>query len=860
LRCTIFFSKQQLNCWNNDELLRSIFQKNHRFQAVAVLYAVAMNTKDVLEYNSYQHQQIMVPRQVYTSYNEDISESDFQKSALGEFVKFLTRNYQFIVISVVVFALFGFLSFLFAKRIYKSTSTIKIASYSPLISTASIENTLRQETMENDYRQTQVSNLKSMIVADTIFNDRDIVTRLLKSNGWDVTKLPNQTSIYSEESGGENSRNENYRYNPSYLKSYMDSVTITPVRDTSLVKVIVASKDPVLARDLATAHVNAFIDFNKKEKQKNILENLKFLQNEAEELRNKVAGSERKLATYAQDNKLFTVSKNEDIFTKEITKLAEMKAKASEERINTESLINQIKNSPPEESTVLDDESIRSLRISYKTTEAEYADLKSKFTDEYPKVVQIKAKLETLRESIISQRKQALRGLVDKFKGFQKSEEELAKQIEEKKSYANETSRKLVEYNILEREYESIKDLYQAVLRQIKEFQISAASGTTNITVVEPAFVPSVPSSPNFFSSIILSSLFGLIVSCSILFVKQALDTTIKGVDHAVQALNLPLLGVIPSLSGKNNFIDTLSKNIPEKHLLSFSNQFKKVSKRFSLSLPRIFKKKPNITNPISNYNGRVYTNGFGTRIGLDDTNPQNLPALVKNTLLVEAFRTIRAGLFLSSAEKPPSKILITSSVQNEGKTTIVANFAQSLAQASLRTLVIDTDVRNPALSGYFGIRKQRGLIDFLAGQASLDEIITPTQYENVFVIPAGSHAPNPTELLGSNKMSRLLNYLSESYDHIIIDCAPILPISDALVLSTIVDGTIMVVRSGYTEVSYAKESARRIKGIKSTVLGLIVNDVDEGFYGIYNMGMDSHYLKNGAEYPGSAEYAVNEL
>jgi capsular exopolysaccharide synthesis family protein len=200
------------------------------------------------------------------------------------------------------------------------------------------------------------------------------------------------------------------------------------------------------------------------------------------------------------------------------------------------------------------------------------------------------------------------------------------------------------------------------------------------------------------------------------------------------------------------------------------------------------------------------------------------------NDIVSEALRTIRAGILLSSADHPPRLIMITSAMKGEGKTTVLYNLAATLAQASHRTIMIDGDLRERGLTKLF-CRDQTpagvGLSDYLAGQAELTQVIRPTPVAGLDILPAGNRAPNPAELLSSNAMRDLVGDLSDTYDFVLVDSPPILPVADGLTLSRVVDSVVLVVRSRTTERDLAQESRRRLLRVNARILGVVLNDLD---------------------------------
>jgi capsular exopolysaccharide synthesis family protein len=195
--------------------------------------------------------------------------------------------------------------------------------------------------------------------------------------------------------------------------------------------------------------------------------------------------------------------------------------------------------------------------------------------------------------------------------------------------------------------------------------------------------------------------------------------------------------------------------------------------------------------------------------------------------MVAEAFRTIRTSLLLASADSPPRTVLVTSPQKGEGKTTIASNLAIVLAQAGQRTVLIDTDIRSPSIDRRFlSHQRNRGLVEYLTGHLALEEVIQETVVPRLWIIPAGTAAPNPAELVGSRKMGELLSLLSRRYDQVILDSPPLLPFSDSLMMSHIVDGVLLVARSEVSEKRAVGEAIERLRSIRAPLLGVVMNGV----------------------------------
>ena len=342
---------------------------------------------------------------------------------------------------------------------------------------------------------------------------------------------------------------------------------------------------------------------------------------------------------------------------------------------------------------------------------------------------------------------------------------------------------RLVEYNIIKREAEANKTLYDGLVTKLKEVGISAALQSSNVRVVDPAMIPTSPSRPAKARNIALAFLVGLVGGIGLALMREYLDNTVKTPDDIETLARLPSLAVVPQFGEANG-------NGTRKRLL------------------------PGISS-----------NGHDKRIELV---AQHLP----KSQMSEAFRALRTSLLLSQPGRPPQVILVTSALPREGKTTAAANLAVTLAQLGDRTVLVDADLRKPGVGRLLnmGNGKYAGLSSYLAGVSNLDLITVPhPEIPNLAAIPTGPLPPNPADLLSSNKLSEAIAELRTKFKFIVIDSPPVMAATDAVILSVQTDGVLLVVRSGETPKEAFTRTRDLLNSVKCHILGVVLNAVDSG-------------------------------
>ena len=392
----------------------------------------------------------------------------------------------------------------------------------------------------------------------------------------------------------------------------------------------------------------------------------------------------------------------------------------------------------------------------------------------------LQGQLKEIDQLILDEKKSIIDQMGNDYNAARQRETLLTQALDQQKIEANQMSERLVEYNILKREAEANKTLYDGMLTKLKEANIAGALKSSNIRVVDPAMVPSTPTRPAKARNIALAFIVGLVGGIGLALLREYLDNTVKTPDDIETLSRLPSLAVVPAFSDSNG-------------------------------------------------NGRrgllkgVSSNGHDKRIELV---AQHLP----KSQMSEAFRALRTALLLSQADHPPQVILVTSALPREGKTTAAANLAVTLAQLGDSTLLIDADLRKPGVGRLLNMTdgKYAGLSSYLAGVSSLDLVTVPhPSIPNLAAIPTGPLPPNPADLLSSHKLADAITELRGKFKFIVIDSPPIMAATDAVILSVQVDGVLLVVRSGETPKEAFTRTRDLLVSVKCRMLGVVLNAVD---------------------------------
>jgi polysaccharide biosynthesis transport protein len=577
------------------------------------------------------------------------------------------------------------------------------------------------------------------------------------------------------------------------LSAFGAALHVQAVPKTELIEVRFRALDPKLAASVANAVTSAYIERTFRTRYEATVQASDWLSKQLDDLKKNVESSQQRFTGYQKKSGIIGTDETHNIFIVQLEELNKQMAGAKGERILREARYRVAESGNPELiADVAPTSTLAILRAQQADLKNQYTQLTAKYGDAYPRVEQVGTQLNQVEGSITTQVAEIREKFQDEYRAALETELGLNTELEKQKQQAYKMNDAGIEFAILKRDFESSRDLYEDLMKKLKESGIVAGLHSTNVDVIDPAEVPTKPAEPRVMLNIAVGLLLGMFGGIGLASLLENLDTTIRAPEYGEILVNLPVLGVVPHLN------------------LNGSKGHKPLSKA-----------------------------------------ERDLPFLISrpNSQFAEAFRALRTTLLLSSPGSPPKVIIVSSAAPGEGKTTVSVNCALAFAQKGAKVLLVDADLRRSGAQGRLRMQGELGLSSCLSGGREAIELIKALPGGmGLEVLPAGQKPPNPVELLDSDRMRSLLEQWRQEYEHIVIDTPPLVGLSDALALSPFADAVLLVARSGRT----SQQSLRRARDILNRVhartVGVLINDLDidsgdyYNYYGYYGSDYGEYY------------------
>jgi capsular exopolysaccharide synthesis family protein len=767
---------------------------------------------------------------------------------LSAYWNILVKNRRSILaISLFVFAAGSYCA-LSATTVYTAAATIKIEPQNPRVTGIEELQSVDLRAGDYDYYQTQFALLKSRPLAARVITELRLasnnsfttsrivspnpinhlqswIARLLGFASYYVLSLVPSTPATSDSqpvdslSGSAKAEGSNsikgegleLKVAPTLIAQYLGFVGVSPVSKTRLVRVEMTTPDPALSQTLANAHVYTFMRMNLEDRFSLTHEAREFLEQKKNELQRKLERAEAELNKFRRAHGVLSVEKGENIVVDRLMDLNKQLTTARAQRIEAESLYRTVENRNYQDLTdVMKQGLVQQLKSDLAALEAQKARTAAIFKPDHPRIQEFNQQIAAAREALKNEVANVVRGIRSNYAAALAKERALENEAEKQQRDALKLKETGVQYTVLQEEVNANRSLYESVLKRLSETNVSNDLAVSNMQIVERASKPLGSSGPNVPIYLLASVFSGLLLGVGAAFLREFLDSTVGSTDKVWRSVGLGTLGVVPHLK----FLDRASHN------------------RWQIRGPD-----PAAQLPISRVPAKELITNHG-------------PLSIMN----EAYRTIRTSLLLSQAEKPPQVILLTSPLPGEGKTVTSLNLAIALARDGRNVLLVDADMRKGCCHNRLGLPNNRGLSNVLTGGLSLQEGIQETSVSGLSLLSRGVPPPNPTELLGSRRMKEILGELRQWFEFILIDCSPVVAISDAAILSVATDGVLLVFDAQTTSTVHAQKAVDRLDTVRARLLGVILNAVnlDNPDYSYYRTYSHYYQASNGHEEPDS--------
>lgn len=577
------------------------------------------------------------------------------------------------------------------------------------------------------------------------------------------------------------------------IAAFKSGVSVQLVPKTRMLLVGYESTSPELTARISNELVTNYIEYNFRQKYDSTRQASAWLEQQLDELKAKVETSQQALVDYERNNAIAGTGDKQSVQEQMLSDLSKDLTTAQSDRIQKESFYNQLRTSPGQMGALTQNPLLQKLEEKQADLQSQYTEVISQYGPNYPKALRVQQLIAENRGQIEQEQKRVVdRAHADYMTAVNRENLALAA-VNQQKDDLGKVNQLLVEHNILKRDFETNQQLYQNLLQKLKDATVSAGLRSTNIHLVDSAMTPTAPIRPRKMLNVMVGLFSGIVLGVMVAFAQEALDQSVKSIVEIEALLGAPALGIIP--------LNRLGRAAYGMH-----RHRRSMHEDSDVNVALISVKRP-------------------------------------RSALAEAYRSLRTAVLLSNSAQPPKTILITSTKSGEGKTVTSLNLASVMAQRKAPVLLIDCDLRKSGVASAVKISNEKGLTTVLAGGMDAEDAIQPhSELPGLWILPAGPGVPNPAELLSSDKMVELIQQLSDRYEHVIIDSPPVLAVTDAAILSAVVDGVLLIVEGGSTHKGALARSHHTIVSSGGKVLGVVFNKYDHRREGAYGYGSYYHY------------------
>jgi capsular exopolysaccharide synthesis family protein len=715
---------------------------------------------------------------------------------LSRYYRLIRKRQHLVIGFAAAVMVIGVLHLISSRPIYTAETTIMLAP-ATAEGSSTLANLVEIETAAysaGQYYKTQSELLQSPTIAAEVIRRLGLLHRSAfvddDASKTSVLRLWSAIAGKIERDTGA-ARREAHSILPSadlvplcMVHHYLAMLAVTLIPETDLLKISFATHDPRLSAELANAHVEGYEREQNRIRSEQNEQAHQFLQGKLLDIREQLEDSEAALNDFRRRKGiipgLISLDGKNAVVLDRLSDLSRNLTEAEVDRISLEAQVSTIRkhdyNSLPQVAQNLE---IQALRKQLNELYVQAAALSGEFKASYPPVTKLRSQIATVELQLDATIEKVVAEIRSSYAAALEKENELRAEIDRQRAETMKLNDAAAQYAILQREVDTNRELYNAVLTRMKDVAVTSGERLSNVSVIVPAEIPTAPTSPRKVRELMLALILGLGGGIALAFALDFLDDTLKNPEEAEEYLHEPILGIVPEFSilrGRSP-----AYGVPE------------------LTPP----------GPAALIAGRELIAAHGPY-----------------SIIGESYRNFRTALLLSRAEHPPRTTLITSAVSREGKTVTSVNTAVMFAQLGRKTVLVDADLRRARCHRVLSIDNHLGLTEVLTGSRELHEVLRKTQVEHLDFLSSGAVPPNPTELLGSHKIAETLRLLEKDYEYIVIDSSPVLPVSDSLLLAKLVDGVVIVANAAATPRQQVRIACVRIEYARGRLLGIVLNHI----------------------------------
>ncbi len=703
----------------------------------------------------------------YGSYGGYGAPGDGSDTHLVDYVRRLYKHRWVAITAFTLVFVYAAIRTYRATPIYEGRVQLLVESVNP--SVVNFKEVVQQDNYNYDYYPTQYAMLKSRSLARRTIDALQM---------WESPEFGGGGNAGGKPAGNDGGRTggaeaparpEETAAQSAAIDSLLGGLTVAPIRNSRLIDVRYASADPKLAAAVPNALARQYIAQNLEYRFLSSKEASDWLNEQLAVERKKLDESEQALQRYREKGDAVALEDSQNIVVQRLADLNAAYTQARTQRIEKEALYNQLRSLQNDRGAldtfpaILSNTFIQQLKSQIADLQRQKAQMSERYGEKHPEMIKANSAIENAEAKLQGELGKVVLSVRNEFLSAQSKEKSLAGELEAQKAGALALNRKGIEYGVLRRDAESNKQIYDALLQRAKETGISGELKASNIRIVDEAEVPRYPIRPNSRRDLMLGFLGGLMVAVGLAFFMDYIDNRLKNPDEVKHYLRVGFLGLVPAVRESD-------LKAGEQPLL--------------------------LTSKV----------------------PLNY---------AEAIRRVRTAVQFSSAEEGCRTVLVTSTQPTEGKTMVAANLAIALSQAGQRVLLIDADMRKPRQHELLKVKQAPGLSNLLVGDAKANDAMRRTGSKRLWVMPSGTHPPNPAELLGSARFRSLIGSLGAQFDWVILDSPPVMAVTDAAVIAHLTTGVVFVVGSEQVNRHMARTAVEQLRASKATILGAVLNRAD---------------------------------